>query len=126
MTIPPLPPHYYQPGKSAFDAAPYCTNAITAPDRPGNRLPLPTLKEAEITHCGSFQALICGFSTCWRAWIWRDGADVALWYREIKSESALRRSMEQAIDEQLAIDGARGFGAARGETVDLLKRERSW
>lgn len=105
--IPKLPPHYYQSGKSTWDAAAYCTNAIDADDRQGNRV---ALIESAVTDYnffdhGTFCALKCVTSTSHRYWIWRAGADSALYYKESKGNAD--KGFRKAISDQIEIDKLR-------------------
>lgn len=108
MNVPNLPAHYHQPGKTDWQAAPYCTNAIDAEDRPGNRQPLPVdiTEETALTDHGSFRTFEWRGGGVWRVWLYRPSLDTALFYRE--GNGSARKALGRAVEAQTAIEAAHG------------------
>ena len=108
MTIPPLPPHYRAVGKTTWNAASYCTNAIDADDKPGNRVALKDdAREVRVLDYLSFHVMEWTNGRVWRAWIWRYGMDEALYFTQGDSKQAWKRA-RKAVEEQQAVDAALG------------------
>lgn len=108
MNIPRLPAHFRQPGKTEWQAAAYCTNAITEPDRAGNRQPLPVdlTDEAALTNHGSFQTFEWRGAGLWRVWLYKPGLDTALFYKE--GNGSVRKALGRAVEAQKTIETAHG------------------
>lgn len=120
-----LPAHLYQQGKTLWSSAPYATSAIATADERGNRIPLSEPTTSELSDYGAFQTYWWSDGRVCRAWIYREGADTALWYKEA-SKGALRRALNKAVAVQVEVEKARGSVTHAPETVDLLRKERTW
>lgn len=109
MNTPRLPAHFRQPGKTTWNAADYATNAIEQHDKQGRRtaLSLDACSAWQWYDHGAFQTCIAT-GTQTHAWLWRDGADEALFYHAGVSYSAVEKRLDKAVEEQKAIDTAHG------------------
>lgn len=125
MNIPPLPAHYYQPGKTTWSAKPYCTNAISAPDKEGNRTPLDVdaTDETALTNYGSFFTFVWAGSGAVRAWLCRLGLDTALWYQEGNAAS-VRKALVRAVEAQTAIEKAYGRVVLPAPPTETWRRQK--
>lgn len=109
MNTPRLPAHFRHTGKTTWSASDYATNAIEQHDKQGRRtaLSLADCSAWEWNDHGSFETcLATGTQT--HAWLWRAGADEALFYHAGLSPSAVGKRLDAAIKEQKTIDKAHG------------------
>lgn len=124
MTIPPLPPHYRAAGKTTWNAASYCTNAIDADDKRGNRVALDdSAREIRLLDYGSFRVMQWANGKVWRAWIWRDGADEALYFTQGDSKHAWKRA-EKAVEEQKAVDATCGRAVLATPAIEEWSKQK--
>ena len=118
---PALPPHYnHQPGRATWKAPAYATNAITRDDRPGNRKAITPHHPCSWRwmRYGTFDTVFAAWTGLARVWLWRDGQDTALFYREGQAPAAVEKALAKAVEEQVAIE--RACGRPVGETPLLM------
>lgn len=109
MSFPSLPAHYHQPGKTAWDAADYATNAIREDDVAGRRSAL-VLNDCTYWECDNYGSFLTCFAVhgVSHVWIWREGSNVALFYFAGNDRQTAGRRLNKAVKEQKLIDKAAG------------------